>query len=326
MTFDEFQEKLFRKIRYTWVTKLEHKPIYKYCYPSYYHCLMHNAQENGDTSTIYFAAKPNPGAGIGHQLANWIAGYWFAQYFGLKFAHMPFSSEQWEHFLGFYQDEVTVKELKQQGYRVVRIQKFDEYNEADLDRIRFIIRSYSGRKVILLCEQDQFYHDQYGVRDAIQQKFYSCPARNESQLIYNKNHYNVAIHVRRGDIMDPATFNDPEMTKRYQPTSYFVNALKTALADIKDEREVHIYLFSEGTEADFPEFKEFDNLHFCLDMSARASFEHMVYADVLITSKSSFSYKPALLNRGIKYSPRKFWHGYPEEDTWILLDEEGNKI
>ena len=51
----------------------------------------------------------------------------------------------------------------------------------------------------------------------------------------------------------------------------------------------------------------------------------MVYADALITSKSSFSYKPALLNRGVKFSPKNFWHSYPNDPNWILLDEEGKQ-
>jgi hypothetical protein len=59
-------------------------------------------------------------------------------------------------------------------------------------------------------------------------------------------------------------------------------------------------------------------------MSANESFLHMVHADCLITSKSSFSYKPALLSNGIKICPKKFWHGYPNSSDWILVDENGN--
>ena len=44
-----------------------------------------------------------------------------------------------------------------------------------------------------------------------------------------------------------------------------------------------------------------------------------------ITSKSSFSYKPALLNKnGIKVCPRNFWHGYPDTKDWIMCDNDGN--
>lgn len=58
-------------------------------------------------------------------------------------------------------------------------------------------------------------------------------------------------------------------------------------------------------------------------MNAKDSFLHIVYADVLITSKSSFSYKPALINRGLKICPENFWHGYPKSDDFVLTDEEG---
>ena len=59
-------------------------------------------------------------------------------------------------------------------------------------------------------------------------------------------------------------------------------------------------------------------------MDAIDSFMHMVYADLLITSKRPFSYKPALLNRGVKVCPENFWHGYPDSEYWIMVDNDGN--
>ena len=44
----------------------------------------------------------------------------------------------------------------------------------------------------------------------------------------------------------------------------------------------------------------------CSDMDEYMSFAHLIYADLLITSKSSFSYKPALMNTGIKVCPGNF--------------------
>jgi hypothetical protein len=279
--------------------------------------------KNKNKDNLYFAARPNPGAGIGHQMANWIAGYWFAQKFGLKFAHIPFSSNKWEAFLGFYQGEETFNELKKKGYRVRRIQSFDEYNEEELKRIQKIVQSYLGTKTVFLAEQDQFYHDQYGNLDVIQKKFYSCPERKTDKLIYANDAFNIAIHVRRGDIIQKHGENNSNLAKRFQANDYFVNALKSALEIFKDKNNIHIYLFSQGKTEAYPEFAQFENLHFCLDMDAQESFLHMVYADALITSKSSFSYKPALLNRGIKFCPADFWHGYPDTEDFILLDENG---
>jgi hypothetical protein len=111
---------------------------------------------------------------------------------------------------------------------------------------------------------------------------------------------------------------------RWQGSDYFVKVLENVLNCIETSKPIAIYLFSQGTVSDFPQFSIFQNLHFCLDMNAQDSFLHMVFADLLITSKSSFSYKPALLNKNIKVSPKVFWHGYPKTKDWIMSTEDGN--
>ena len=323
-------EKTRRKLRGIWVYRLRTTRIYPYCYVSYWHSKLKQPtvrNECADDSTAaFFAARPNPGAGIGHQMANWIAGYWFAKKFNLRFAHIPFSNKKWEEFFGFYQGKATLSDLRREGYKVRRIPLFDEYNPAEVERIKSIIASYAGDKIVFLAEQDQFYHDQFGVMEDLQKKFYSAPARKKDKVIYKDGDFNIAIHVRRGDIMQGDVHSDPELAKRYQDNTYFVNALRSVLEYFQDRANIQIYLFSQGKQEDFQEFLEFPNLHFCLDMDAQSSFLHMVYADVLITSKSSFSYKPALLNRGIKFCPADFWHGYPNRRGWVLLDENGTII
>lgn len=295
----------------------------KYLYSSYWKGIVNKNSDSTVTENMFFSSVPNVGAGIGHQLANWIAGYWFAKQFKLKFAHIPFSNSTWEEFFGFYQNEVLFSELVKKGYKVVRIPIFDEHNENEIEMIRNIISAYSGKKIVFLAEQDQFYQEQYGVIQDIQKKFYSCKARKNESLIYNKDTFNLAVHVRRGDIVQAPGENNEELSKRFQSNDYFVSALETALDTLKDKKNIHIYLFSQGKKEDYSEFLKFNNLHFCLDMGAKESFLHMVYADALITSKSSFSYKPALLNRGIKFVPKDFWHGYPQNSDWIQLEEDG---
>jgi hypothetical protein len=98
------------------------------------------------------------------------------------------------------------------------------------------------------------------------------------------------------------------------------------LSNLKTEKLIAIYLFSQGKMEEFADFNQFKNLQFCLDVSSMDSFLHMVFADVLIISKSSFSYKPALLNNGIKVCPEEFWHGYPETNDWIMADESGDLL
>jgi hypothetical protein len=207
----------------------------------------------------------------------------------------------------------------------VKLPLFDENKHKEVSLIQKIIDSYSGNQVVFVCEQDQFYREQHGVVKEMQQKFYSSISRKEDKLQYDTNAYNVAIHVRRGDIVAGQN-KIKNHTMRWMTNDYFLNALQNTLDYISTDKKVNIYLFSQGKEAEFIEFEQFPNLTYCLDMGAIESFLHMVYADVLITSKSSFSYKPALLNKGLKIVPSNFWHGYPSTKDWIQVSDEGQLL
>lgn len=318
--------KIKRRLRSKLVSSTRKTKLYPFLYKGYWHYLLFPSKETKEVQSLYFSAQPNPGAGIGHQMANWISGYWWSKQFGLKFAHIPFSTAQWEYFLGFGENEKTVSELLRKKYKQRILPLFDENKIEEINRIKSIIRSYSGKRIVFRCEQDQFYKDQFGVLKDIQCKFYNAKARKNDELIYSASNYNIAIHVRRGDIVIGQKKQNPNLLMRWQNNDYFANVLANVLDVIETDKPIAIYLFSQGKESDFKDFSHFPNLHFCLDMNARDSFLHMVYANMLITSKSSFSYKPALLNRGIKVCPKDFWHGYPDTQDWIMCDEEGGII
>ena len=159
--------------------------------------------------------------------------------------------------------------------------------------------------------------------EEIRRKFYSAKARKNDKLIYSNDNFNIAVHVRRGDITAGITNKGPNLLMRWQTNDYFVKVLTRTLIIIQPSKPAHIYIFSQSTKEDLSEFNEFENVHYCLDMNAQDSFLHMVYADVLVTSKSSFSYKPALLSNGIKVCPKNFWHRYPDTLDFILVTDDG---
>src|ERR1017187_5754536 len=74
-------QKAKRRLWLIIVAKFRKRAIYRIIYKSYWHSKFHTPKVTGLTINNYFSAVPNPGAGIGHQLANWIAGYWFAKQF-----------------------------------------------------------------------------------------------------------------------------------------------------------------------------------------------------------------------------------------------------
>lgn len=257
-------------------------------------------------------------------MANWIAGYWYAKQFDLKFAHSPFSTEEWEKFLGLGENENSVDYLiNTKGYKKVRLPIFDEFKLDEISLVKKIIKSYGNQKIVFIAEQDQGYRDQFGVQNDIKLKFCTAASRKKDVIIYDKSKYNIAIHIRRGDITVGQKNKHYSFLKRWQDNSYFENVLDNALQHLKTDKEIAIYVFSQGNIDDFKNFEKHENIIFCLDMSAQQSFLHMVNADLLITSKSSFSFKPALLSNGIKICPKDFWHGYPKQSDWILAEEDG---
>lgn len=319
MKFNVFFDKVTQKLWGKLVNILFRNEMYKFIYKSYWHSLL-SKKTCFNLTTLYFTARPNLGAGIGHQMANWIAGYWFAKHFELKFAHIPFSDNCWETLLGFGENEITVDELvNNQGYKKILLPLFDEYANNEVELIKKIINSYHSQKVVFIAEQDQFYKNQYGNINELKKKFYSAKSRKTDNLNYSKQYFNIAIHVRRGDITIGQLNRNPNLLHRWQDNDYFIQVLKNVINSINSLKPIKIFLFSQGKKNDFAEFDKFENIEYCLNMGAKDSFLHMVYADLLITSKSSFSYNPALLSNGIKVVPRYFWHGYPED--FILVNK-----
>lgn len=318
------KQKLLRKVNAKKVALFRSKCYYPMIYASWWHALFYKTNFKVQ-SVGYLAAVPNPGAGIGHQMANWIAGLWFARVFGLEHAHIPFSTPQWEALLGFGEGKESLESLvKSNGYRKVSLPLFDEFNQFEVEQIKKIIASYNDKKIVFVLEQDQFYRNQYGVMNDIKHRFYHAAAREKDKLKYSNEYFNIAIHVRRGDIVTDQHTSNPNLLMRWQETAYFKNILISVLKQLKTKKNVKIYLFSQGSKDDFVEFNEFDHMEYCLDMGAQESFLHMVFSDLLITSKSSFSYKPAMLSNGIKVCPRHFWHGYQQDIKWIIANEDGS--
>ncbi len=138
-------------------------------YPSYWHArLKTNRPAAASPDISYLAQKPNYGAGIGHQLANWNSGYFYARYFGLQFAHFAFSNKKWEQTLGFGEGEVSALTLlHNRKLKKVQLPLFNGDDPAQVNRIKQIIRSYRGKQVFFLLEQDQAYMEQCATYQAL---------------------------------------------------------------------------------------------------------------------------------------------------------------
>ena len=312
-----FWNKVYRKINWFLFRKLDAEKWGYLFYASYRH-RNHVPKEGADPRTVYMTQIPNEGAGIGHQLANYISGYHYSKMFSVPFAYPGFRDKDWEEFLGFGENEVSIRELKKRGYKFRRIPYFNG-KEKSIELTKKIVASYAGEKVILCTELHQFYANQYEEIPHIKYKFESAEIRKKDSLIFRPEELNVAIHIRRGDIVIGQESGEQGLTKRWLTMDYYTDIAK-GISE-KTEKKPHFYIFSQGTESEYKVFEKYGKVTYCLDMLERESFLHMVRADILVMSKSSFSYNPALLSDGIRICPSEFWHGYPSDEKWIIVDE-----
>jgi hypothetical protein len=317
-------EKIKRKLKTIILAKIANTPLQFGLYRSYWHYKFRTNQAVAKQEikrTHFLTQEPNHGAGIGHQLANWNSGLYFASFYNLKFAHSSFSTDKWEHFLGFGEREMPATDLvKNKKFRVVRLPRFDSLNPDHIALVGRIIDSYNVPDVLFMLEMDQGYMPQWDTYKTLSNKFFSARARQADELIYSPDKFNIAVHVRR------FMKNEVEQLweKRGLDNSYYVNALTKVLMVLKESKKAQVYLFSQAKIDDFSEFEKFRNIHYCLEMGPMESFLHMVNADLLISSKSSFSYKPALIAKGVNVCPATFWHNYPPDANYILADDDGD--
>ena len=121
---------------------------------------------------------------------------------------------------------------------------------------------------------------------------------------------NVAVHVRRPNKCDVRVQGTDT------PDEYYIQCMKVIQEKYKQEKkECLFHIYSQGEEETFQAYKQFPvKFHFQDDTFA--TFNGLVFADVLILSQSSYSYVAALLSNGvIIYKP--FWH--PPRKHWFTL-------
>jgi hypothetical protein len=95
---------------------------------------------------------------------------------------------------------------------------------------------------------------------------------------------------------------------RMVPLEYHIKVMHKIYND-NLTKNIKFHIYSQGNIENFQEIVNLTeyNIEFHLNEFVLDTFNAMIFADVLATSKSSFSYVAALLSNGIiYYTP--FWH------------------
>jgi len=265
----------------------------------------------------YLSIRVHPGAGIGHQLSNYNSALWFAKKFQLNHCHNKFPNKLWENLLNFSKNSVNTLDIIKKNYKIVQLPRFNEFDTNHLNIIKKIINYYSNQKILFMLEYDQSFKSQFQIANILKFKFFNKRNLLKDKIIFSKNYFNIAVHYRSGDILK----NKNLFNQRMLTNEYYLEAIKLALKLKPKNKKSIIHIFSQGNNLkklltknnikylNFSRFNEF------------STFLHFIYSDLLITSKSSFSYKAGLISNNIKISPRSFWHYYPNDKKWFILNK-----
>lgn len=139
--------------------------------------------------------------------------------------------------------------------------------------------------------------------------------------VFDNNHkstiISIAIHIRRGDV------SPHQNPSRFLNFEYYLQCIIN-ISKILQDTDYKITIYSENSILNelnnyINILNNIKNINYNIDGDVIDIFKDFVNSDILITSKSSYSYSAALIKkRGITLYP-SFWHTYPS--TAICIDE-----
>lgn len=248
--------------------------------------------------------------GVGMQALARMSGINFANAFGATYVDTPFKRvdhapgdmsawvSQWESLFNFDREEQRVRPGKD------RVVDYADYLSG---------RTRINPGDVLRFQQFYWLHRRYP--DSFNTVARSFQSKYGFARDDRRDDVTVAVHIRRGDVGSNAN------SLRFTPNQKIVKTIAT-LREILQDLDVpfSIDLFSQGKASEFAEFAELGcRLH--LDADAVWTMRNLIESDLLVMSKSSFSYVAALINRGVKLYEPTF---NPPLSEWIVKRKDGS--
>jgi hypothetical protein len=224
--------------------------------------------------------------------------------------------------------ELKVIPLPEFEIHVPSNQQVDDEVYSSIDHF---IQSHPESSVVFTISHNRFGDHEYKTsRDWFIKAYAKAREQHPISLKYDSSKVNIAIHIRRGDLLPGRQFSD--LSSRMLPDSWYLNVLQVVTAfSIKP---IAIHIFSEGRNGQYisenglpfswqDHFKATDFQVFeYIDTSFIDSFHHLLHADILIGSKSGMSHLVGMLGEQIKFMP-EMWHSYRGANKILVL---GNSI
>jgi hypothetical protein len=138
-------------------------------------------------------------------------------------------------------------------------------------------------------------------------------AAREEVEAHNARPFEIAVHVRRGDVT-PCRYK-----RRYLPNSHYLALIDQYQLKDNDKRPVHVTIYSESDSFEpFDDFRE-RGYDVQLDTDLADVWQALASADVTILSRSFFSFVPAAVNPNTVVFTSFF--GFDPLESWYQADD-----
>lgn len=128
---------------------------------------------------------------------------------------------------------------------------------------------------------------------------------------FNKEYMNVAIHIRKLGNFERENGRFRAGTHDI-PDEYYLDKMNL-IRNKYDDKNVLFHIYSQGTTEMFKNFM-YDDTVLHLNEKILDTFNDLIFADILVTCRSSFSYLAGLLSNNQVYY-LTFWH--PPLNHWM---------
>lgn len=181
------------------------------------------------------------------------------------------------------------------------------------------------------------------LRPILRRKYFSPKATKKSEVIefFHSDAVNVAVHIRRGDIVTKVGTPITKWADRFvslEEVAESLSHLFTLLRKNNFTQNFNIQVFSEGEQEHFRDLEVHLpglQIFYNLNLDILQTFHAFVLADVLVVGRSKFSYVPAILNDNLVvwgedysiYTKGASWIGYRRgEDLFYDRPEQKHKL
>ena len=194
--------------------------------------------------------------------------------------------------------------------------------------VQFIQTNLKNSSLFRLSDREYGDYEYGETRDWFLNAYNEARKINPIDLRFTPNTTNIAVHIRRGDLLPGRQFSD--LSSRMLPDHWYVDILNLILSTQTTQCAIHIfseglngqYLSENGNHVRWAELLDSTKCEVTehIDTPFVSAFHHLVNADILIGSKSGMSHLAGTFNANKKIMP-KMWHSYRGVSQLIELDD-----